>query len=107
MRCQRREHSGVTAEPKRAPRGSISVPRYGTDDCGNEVVLVRRLGLEQSDGSDCEHCGEPIDPNAAAYRDQFLSIRGNWYTHASPGECISFVHVDPDDWTTIPARASR
>jgi len=91
----------------RAPRGSISVPRYGTDDCGNEVVLIRRLGTEQPEGADCEHCGEPIDREAAAYRDQFLSARGNWYTHASPGECISFVSVDPDDWTRIPRRAGR
>ncbi len=97
----------MSAERTRAARGKISVPRYGTDDCGNQVVLIRCLGAEQPDGADCEHCGAPIDAAAAAYRDQFLSIRGNWYTHASPGECISFVEVDPDDWTSIPASASR
>ncbi len=97
----------MSAKPTRTGGSSVSVPRYGTDDCGNQVVLIRRLGAEQPDGADCEHCGAPIDPAAAAYRDQFLSIRGNWYTHASPGECINFVEVDPDDWTTIPASASQ
>src|SRR5207249_4903036 len=83
------------------------IPRRGEDDWGNDVVLVRRLQREQPNGADCESCGDRIRPEQAAYRDQFRSTRGNWYTHASPRECITFVNFDAKEWTQIALSASR
>lgn len=71
-------------------------PKWGEDVWGNEVVLVYPVRREQPGGVECEHCGDRITPGQGAYRDIWLSARGNWYVHATPGECIEFREVFED-----------